>query len=150
MTSTQLHGVFDEIKQIHHRAAACCAEGAHSSDVRLNLLADFFRQWEQRLEGYVDALEGDEQKAVLNTWVQFAPTEGINNALGSLRRTECHELGVFVKRCFELQDEIVTLLQELATSLDVPKVRRLLLDLAEFERQAAKKLGSAELMERDA
>lgn len=150
MTSTQLHDVFDEIKQIHHQAAACCTEGARSSDERYNLLADFFRQWEQRLESYVDSVEEGDQKAILDTWVQFASTEGIHNALASLRRTECHELQLCVKRCFELQDEIVTLLQELANRLDAPKVRQLLLDAANFEQQAARKLGSAELMEYDA
>jgi hypothetical protein len=149
MPSLQLHDVFDEIKQIHHQAAACCTEGAHSSDPRLNLLADFFRQWEQRLESYVGLVEG-EQKGILGTWVQFAPTKGIDDALASLRGTECHELGVFVKQCFELQDEIVTVLRELANNLDAPKVRELLLDVAEFEQQAARKLGAAELTEYDA
>ena len=107
MSFTQLQNIFDEIKQIHRQAAACCAESADSSDERLNLLADFFRQWEQRLESYVDSIEGGKQKEILDTWVQFAPTEGIDNALSSLRRTECHELGVFVKQCFELQNEII-------------------------------------------
>ena len=150
MASTKLHDAFDEIKQIHHQAAACCAEGTHSSDERLNLLADFFRQWEERLESYVDSLERGEQKAILGTWVQFAPTEGIDNALSSLRRTKCHETGVFVDRCFELQNEIVTLLEELANSLEAPKVRELLLDLAKFEQHAARNLGLAEVMGRDA
>jgi hypothetical protein len=146
----RLRDLFDEIKQIHHQAAACCNEGAHSSDERLNLLKDFFRQWEQRLESYVDLAEVGEQEAILNTWVQFASTEGIHKALSMLRRSDCHELGVSVTRCFELQDEIVVLLRELACHLGVPRVRELLLDVANFEEQAARKLGSAELMTRDA
>jgi hypothetical protein len=150
MSSTKLHDVFDEIKQIHHQAAACCGEGAHSSDERLNLLADFFREWEERLEGYVDSLEGGERKAVFDTWVQFAPTEAIDKALSSLRCTQCNETGVFVDRCFELQEEIVTVLGDLANSLDAPNVRQLVLDVAKFEQQAARRLGAAELTEYDA
>ncbi len=56
---------------------------------------------------------------------------------------------MFVERCFELQDEIVSVLMELANSLHAPNVRQLLLDVAKFEQQAAGKLGVAELRERD-
>jgi hypothetical protein len=150
MALTQLHSIFDAIKQMHHQAAVCCAAGAHSPDTRLNLLADFFRHCEEQLEDYVASLESGEQQAILNTWVRFAPTAGIDNALSSLHRSRCRDTGVFVDRCFELQEEIVSVLEELANDVELPKARQLLLDAAKFEQQAAKLLGSAELTEYDA
>jgi hypothetical protein len=150
MALTQLHNIFDEIKQMHQQAAVCCDEGAHSPDLRMNLLAAFFRHCEQQLETYVESLERSEQKAVLDTWVQFASTASLDNALYSLHRTRCQENGAFVDRCFALQGAIVTALQDLATDVDLPRVRQLLLDAANFEQQAARMLGSAELTEYDA
>jgi hypothetical protein len=150
MTCTQLHDIFDEIKHIHYQAAACCTEGARTSDERLHLLGDFFRQREQRLASFVDCVERGEQKGILNTWVQFASTQNIHNALASLRRAECHELEACMKRCFELQEEIVLLLRDLSDRIQVPQVSQLLLEVAHFEQQAARQLGLATLTEHDA
>ena len=135
---------------MHHEAAACCAEAADSSDERLNLLVDFFRQWEERLASFLESLGAIDQKAILDTWVQFAPTDGVDDAISSLRRAQRHGPGALVERCFELQGEIVTLLKQLADSLHAPKLRQLLLALVEFEEEAARNLAFAELTQREA
>ena len=56
---------------------------------------------------------------------------------------------MFVNPCFEPQNEIVSVLIELANSLHASNIRQLLLDVAKFWQQAAGKLGVAELRERD-
>jgi hypothetical protein len=150
MRFVQLREVFDLIKQVHQEASVCCEESSHSDDERLNLLAEFFRGWEARLGEYVAAWEESDRNGALNTWVPFLSTERILHALSLLRLEHCLDKKMFLGRCFELQDEIVALLQEMAENLDAAHARELLLEVAKFEQQAARKLASAELTELDA
>lgn len=149
MTFTQLHEILDHVKQIHYQAAECCAGVADADDERLSLLVDFFRQWEGRLGACLDSLQRDRREALLSTWVQFAPTEGLDRALSSLREAQEEGPSALVNKSHELQEEIEALLVQLADSLNAPEVSKWLLDLAEFERQAAKELGLADITRGD-
>jgi len=149
MTFTQLHDILDHIKQIHLQAAECCAHVPESADERINLLVDFFRQWEQRLGGCLNSLQRDQRQTLLATWVQFAPTDGVDQALSSLRNAQQDGPEALVKKSHELQDEIDALLRQLADSLNAPEVCELLRDLTNFELQAAKELGAADATRHD-
>ena len=55
-----------------------------------------------------------------------------------------------IEKSLELQEEILVLFEQLADSSEMPEVREDLLNLAEFERKAAKDLSIAIVTQRDA
>lgn len=148
-TFTQLGDLLEHLKTVHEQAAACCAQAKYATDDRLNLLVDYFRQWEQRLERALETLEREERKAFLDTWVQFAPTEDVDHALSALKHAQDQPPETLVRRCFELREQILALLDLLADRLKAPDVRDHLSKLAEIERQAVRELGIADIMWRD-
>ena len=88
MTFTQLHDVFDHIKQVHYRAGECCARARNTADERLNLLEEFFGRWEDRLGHCLESLENEGEDTLLDTWVQFAGTDNVDYALAEVCRAE--------------------------------------------------------------
>ncbi|MGM0487941.1 MAG: hypothetical protein ACQESR_14410 [Planctomycetota bacterium] len=149
-TFTQLGDLLEHVRNVHEQAAACCAQAKYSTDDRLNLLLDYFRHWEQRLERFLDTLERQERKAFLDTWVQFAPTEDVNHALSALTHAQDEPPETLVNRCFDLREQILALIDLLADRLKAPDVRDQLSKLAEIERKAARDLGIADIMRHDA
>lgn len=149
-TFTQLRDLLDYLKNVHEQAAECCAQAKYSTDQRVNLIVDLFGQWEQRLERFLDTLERGQRTAFLDTWVQFAPTEDIDEALSAVKQGRDQPPEILVRRCFDLREQILALFDLLADRLKAPEVREQLSDLAEIERKATKDLGIADIMRRDA
>jgi len=150
MVFEQVRDILDQIKLIHRQAASHCFESEHSSDERVNLLMEYFRQWEEALRSWVESVESSERSTVLDTWVQFGTTREIDEALTSLRGAQREGPDALVSRSLELQQEIVEFLRQLAGSLDTPDAHNLVLDLAEFEEGANRRLGMAVLTSHDA
>jgi hypothetical protein len=148
-TFTQLRDILDQIKQVHFQAAECCAESPHADDERLNMLVDFFRQWEERLGGWLASLQEQQRQALLSTWIQYVPSDGVDQALAALRKAQPDGPASLVRSSFKLQDEIDSLLRQLADNLDASDVRELVLSLAAFERRATKELSVAGATRRD-
>lgn len=149
MTFTRLHDILDHVKQTHYQAAEYFAQMGDLADERLRLFMDLFRQREDHLGHWLDALEREQGEVYLDTWIQFAPTEAMDDALATLLRAQHDPPDVLVYKSFCLQEEILKLLEHLADSLDAPDVRHRLLDLAALERKAARDLGVADIMQRD-
>lgn len=150
MTHTQLREVLDRVQRVHCEAAEWCADAAEAPDERQSLLAEFFRQREEMLGRRLKSLETNELRPILETWVQVAPTQGVDGALAALRAARDEGSSTILKKCLELQNEIVGLFRQLAENLDAPTVREVLQDLAASEESAAKQLAVAEVTQRDA
>lgn len=144
-TFTQLRDILHHLKKVHDRAAECCLHAEHSEEEHLNLLVEYFRQWERRLERCLDSLEADQRKAFLDTWVQFAPTEDVDRALSALCDTQHESPTTVARMCFDLREQVVKLIELLADRLKGPEVRDQLLKLADVERKAARELGMADV-----
>jgi hypothetical protein len=150
-TYQPLRDIFDHIAHVHHHAAECCAKVAHGPDEQVQVLADFFRQREETFGTYSKSLEGGQQTAVLDTWLQYVPTQDLVEALTALRaaRNQKDSNAIFTK-CLELQGKIVALLKQLAANLHAPTVRDVLQNLAVSEEAALKPLETAKVTQDDA
>jgi hypothetical protein len=150
MTFTQLKDILRRIKQIHYEVSHICETGERDRDRRTSLLVDFFGQWEDRLGWCLDALESEERQAFLNTWVQFSGMEELEKALDAIREVSANDPEKLVEKALVLQEEIIRLLEYLAGHLPSRDVQDRLGSLIALERKAARDLGSAIVMERDA
>jgi hypothetical protein len=140
----------DDIRRVHYEAAEVCTDAADGPDARLSLLADFFRQGEEALGDHLKSFERDEPTGVLDTWLQYVPTAGVDDALAALHVARYQGPEATVTRCLELQEEIVRLLRQLAEDLAAPTVREALRELADSEEAAVRELGLADVMQQDA
>lgn len=156
MTYQQIHEILDDFRRVHDEAAACCAAVDDASDERLRLLAELFRDGEQRLamrlkqtqEG-APAEENTRAAASLERWVQFVPTGGVDKALRKLRTaTEEGSEATFVA-CMALHEQLVKALQHLAEIVPAGEAHDLLQHLANMEEQAMRDLGLADTMRED-
>jgi hypothetical protein len=136
---------YQQFRDVFYEAAECCARSAGAPDERLGLLADFFRQREEALGRRLKSWEDTERASVLDTWVQDAPAQGVEKALAALRAARDQGASTTLKKCLDLQEEIVKLLRQLAESPNAPTVREALEELAASEENAVKELGLADM-----
>ncbi len=150
MTFTRLQDVFDKIRQAHEEAAKCCREAMQSTDARVRLLADYFRDREVVLTRTLRMLESSKDENLLDTWVQYASLKEMDDALAKLRQIPVQDGSAITNQALVLQNEIISLFEQLASNDLVPPIREVLLQMAEQERAAARELGLAETMQDDA
>lgn len=153
MTYKQLREVLGAVQRVHAEAAGCCTDVRDTPDERLRLLADFFRRQEDALGQRLTTSgppEAPEMPDVLDTWVQFVPTKRIDDALTALCAARDRGASATLKRCLDLQGEIVEFFRQLAENLDAPRAREMLRDLAESEHSGLRQLGLADTMQKDA
>jgi hypothetical protein len=113
-------------------------------------LADYFRRCEAALGTRLQQSQSEARAELLDTWIQFAPTQELDQALSSLRQVRDGDADEILSQSLELQTEIMAVFRELAGSMAVPEVCEVLLDLADQEESVAEELGLAKVMDRDA
>ena len=149
-TYQQVREILTDICRVYETAARCCARAADTPNERLRLLADFLRSGEQRLRNYVESAADSGQADILDTWVQFVPTGGVEKALRALQASSDQKSAeTTVQKCLELQAEIVALLRHLSETMQVPEVSELIQRLAEREERAVHQWGVTAAMKQD-
>lgn len=99
MTFTRLQDVFDKIRQAHEEAAKCCREAMQSTDARVRLLADYFRDREVVLTRTLRMLESSKDENLLDTWVQYASLKEMDDALAKLRQIPVQDGSAITNQC---------------------------------------------------
>lgn len=148
-TFQQLKDIFAIVDRVHKEVAGICASAGEIQDERLKLMVKFFLQWENRLVHGFESLPTEEKQPLLDTWVQFAGTEELDNAVADLRQCPRGDPDKLLSKCFQVQSQILDLLRELSGSQPVPEVREKLSRLAEFEETATRNLSAAVVTSHD-
>ncbi len=149
-TYVPLQDIFQQIRQTHAAAAEHCSKVAAAVPGRSELLARYFQQRQQALITALESLGDQQETKTAETWVQYAPTEEMEEALASLCATEKTDVQEVAARALILQSAIVDLFDKLANNQVLPEIRELLLQMGRFEQAAAQELGMAQTMEGDA
>ncbi len=140
MTYRTIREIIHHVRTIHLEAAKQCSEADYSRDERLQLLAKLFRRQETALANTLQEYSEVGQRDVLETWIQFVPTDETDQALEALRESTDKSTDTIVRRCLELQEQIVEFFRQLAESSGVPEAQRVLENLAELEHGALQEL----------
>jgi hypothetical protein len=158
MTFTQVTDILRRIEQVHHEVGRICSQVRHDdNNQRRVLLIDFFQQSEKRLGQRLEPVQNDRNDpmvgrnhAFLDTWIQFPGTEEIDAALEAIRDNHADNLDDLIGKCLDLHERVLRVLDHLAQSPGASDVRERLANVAAFERKAARDLGTAIVMHRDA
>ena len=149
MTYQQVREILKHIRRVHEEAAAHCAETGDTDDERLRLLAEFMRSGEERLSNQIATIEEGAQADILETWVQFVPTGGVEKALQALRASDSEDGGATVANCLALQKQIAASFRHLAEILPSPEAQDTLRHLADMEERAIHEWGLADTTRED-
>ncbi len=149
MAYAQLREVFHKIHRAHRDAARCCAGLTDESDSRLALLAEIFRKRERDFARRLKAFEDSEHASLVETWIQYVPFEGVEDALTALQAESDRASSTTLEKCLELQQQLARFLRELAENRSAPQVEEFLQSLADAEENAARALGAAIVTEND-
>ncbi len=150
MTYRTIREIIDHVRTIHIEAAKQCEEADYSRDARLQLLAKLFRRQETALANTLQEYSEVGQLDVLETWIQFVPTDETHQALEALRESSGESTDATVRRCLELQEKIVDFFRQLAEFSGAPDAQEVLGNLAELEQGALKEMGMGDAWKDDA
>jgi hypothetical protein len=95
------------------------------------------------------AAEEDVRAVVLETWVQFVPTGGVEKALRDLRTATKEGSEPTFVGCMTLHEQMVKALRHLSEIVPGGNAHDLFQDLANMEDQAMRDLGLADTMRED-
>lgn len=149
MTYQQVREILNDIRRVHEEAAACCAAADDASDERLRLMAGLFRDGEARLAMRLKQAEEGASDEILETWVQFVPTGGVDKALHDLRAATAEGLDPMFAGCMALHEQVVKALRHLSEIVPAEEAHDLFQHLAGMAEQANRELSLADTMRED-
>ncbi len=149
MSYQRIRDILSDLRRVHEEAAACCDAVDDAPDERLRLLAGFFRDGEARLAARLKKAEETGRAEVLDTWVQFVPTGGVDKALQELRAATEEGPDPTFANCLTLHEQTVKALRHLAEMVPAEEAREMLQHLADMEEQAIRELSLADTMRED-
>jgi rubrerythrin len=134
MPYDQVRDVLKNVRSFHKELAQTCEELAEQTDdERLQLLMDIVQKHEERFSTVLGQYESDTAEGVLNTWLQYAPTEEIQTALQSARLADANGIGEVAEKVWEFEQALIALYRQLAESISAPRVQELFQTLLEQE-----------------
>lgn len=134
MNYHQVRDVLKTIRLFHNQLARACERlGDQTDDERLELLMTIVAQYEQRFSAVLNRYEADVAEGVLNTWLQYAPTEEIQDALQTAELADANSVAEIAQMVWEFEEALVNLYRQLAESTAVPRVQELFSSLLEQE-----------------
>lgn len=134
MSYEQVRDVLATVRTFHRELGAACGRlSQESDDERLQLLMDIVRQHERRFADVLDRYEEDAAEGVMNTWLQYTPTEQIQSALQSARLAHADSVAEIAQVVWEFERALIDLYRQLAESTAAKRVQELFDALLELE-----------------
>jgi rubrerythrin len=134
MPSKQIRDILDYVRKFH-----CClhdfyeACGEETEDERVKALLDYMGRHEGNFNKALARYEETAAQGVLDTWLQFAPDETLNQAFKKVELTPGMSPDEVIQVALDLDKTLLTLYEELAQSTSAPHVKELFMNLLQME-----------------
>lgn len=126
--------VLDHVRSFHKRLADYYARIERRVDKeRLRLLLDYLSRHERRLADTLWRIEEGASRGVLDTWFQFTPDTARLGAIKSATLSPDMSCDEVVAISLELDDKVIQLYRDVASSAQCPEVRELFENLLKLE-----------------
>jgi len=134
MPSKQVKDILEHIRSFHHRLSELYEDlSEHGSDERLELLLKYLARHEENFNECLGRYEKDAAKGVLETWLQFAADDTLDEALKHVGLHEDMDVEEVIRCAMSLDRKVVELYRDLADATAAPRVRELFENLIEME-----------------
>ncbi|MFO1418995.1 MAG: hypothetical protein U1E83_10035 [Methylotetracoccus sp.] len=130
----QVKDVLDFGKELHAQITAYYERVREQSDQsRVQMLLDYLSRHGHNIEQALDRFEHDAQKAVLNTWLQYAPSAELDQVLKGCAVRPDMSVDELIKIAVDFDNAMIDLYREAAREVDEPVAREALENLIAME-----------------
>ncbi|MDF9393810.1 MULTISPECIES: hypothetical protein [Methylococcus] len=110
------------------------------SEIRLKMALDYLSWHEHEQKEMLERFEENARSAVLNTWLQFAPSDHVEELLVKATPRPGMTVDELVQVACAFDDALVTLYKEAAAEMDDPKARDVFNNLAEASEKEKQRI----------
>jgi rubrerythrin len=105
----------------------------HKQQDRVRMVLDYLSRHERNLEEALERFEHDARKGILETWMQYAPSDNVEKILKSCVIKPNMSVDEVVKLATDFDDALVELYKDAAREADEEHVKELFQDLINME-----------------
>lgn len=132
----QVKDVLDYGKAIHTELRKFYeSHNEQNRQARVKMLLDYLSRHESHLEETLERFEAENQRNVLETWMQYAPSIDIQQIIKGKCLSQDMSVDDVVQLALEFDEAVVELYREAADESDVPHVKEVFQSLVELENQ---------------
>ncbi|MDD2770349.1 MAG: hypothetical protein PHT19_16625 [Methylococcus sp.] len=110
------------------------------SEIRLRMALDYLSRHEDEQREMLERFEENARGAILNTWLQFAPSDRVEGLLATATTRPGMSIDDVVQIACAFDDALVTLYKEAAAEMDDPKARNVFNNLAEASEKEKQRI----------
>jgi len=139
----QVKDIIHILRRVHGEMSQLCKAAASAQgETKTGMLLNTLAERQQHMVGFFDTSEDDADKKILETWVQFVPSEHVEQ---HLRKMEAVETGPedLPYRIQQIQHDIAELISVIEDESDTAKTRDFIHSLGDRELAEAKHTSEA-------
>ncbi|CAI8821424.1 MULTISPECIES: hypothetical protein [Methylococcus] len=139
----QVRDVLDHGKELHDQIRAyyeTLKKQTDQSEIRLKMALDYLSRHEDEQKEMLERFEENARSALLNTWLQFAPSDHVEELLAKTKPRPGMSVDEVVQIACAFDDALVTLYKEAAAEMDDPKARNVFNNLAEASEKEKQRI----------
>lgn len=139
----QVRDVLDHGKALHDQIRDyynTLKKQAGNSEIRLKMALDYLSWHEKEQKEMLERFEENARSAILNTWLQFAPSDRVEELLANAAIHPGMSVDEVVQIACAFEDALVTLYKDAAAEMDDPKARNIFNNLAEASEKEKQRI----------
>lgn len=120
-----------------------------TAQARVSMLLDYLKRHEKHLEETLCKFEKDKSQSVLNSWLQYAPDQNLDDVLASININNEMDVDDVVLMALKLDDYFIDLYQGMVDSSGSSAVKAVFQNLLDMEQQEKIQLAKTALQVHD-
>lgn len=133
MTWKQVGDVVDQIRNAHRRIHEALEQPRGDTvDPRTRALLDSLQREGEELDRILEQAGNQGKQRLMDTWLQYVPDEELQNRLNDFHVTSDLSADEIVARKLEIDEALISLLQQLEQNCSVPRLREFFDMLLQF------------------
>jgi rubrerythrin len=132
----QAKDVIDYCAKLHHQIGEFYNDLSEEvSQERVRMLLTYLSRHEKHLEESLEEYEADASNKVMNTWLQFVPSSGIEASIKAFELNPSMSVDEVIDKTIEFDDSLIALYQEIINETSEPSVRAVFENLVAMENK---------------
>lgn len=129
-TYRRVRDLMDRVADFRKELARNFETTEKAEDERAQRLIDFMARHEEEMHRRLEEAKRDED-AILDTWLQYVPTEPLDQAMEAARPDDGMDLEDIIEKTLEVDRRLRDLYRQLAGNINAPSAKRFFRSLAE-------------------
>jgi len=137
----QAKDVIEYCAKLHHQIGEFYEELSEEvAQERVKMLLTYLSRHEIHLEESLKEYEADASERILNTWLQFAPSSGIEASIKAFKLNPEMSVDEVVDKTIEFDDSLIALYKEVINETSEPSVQAVFENLVAMESKEKVKM----------